>query len=304
MPFDHKQLRSFLAVADAGSIGSAAATLNMTQPALSRLIRGLEERHKSPLFERLPTGVVLTAAGETFLPHARLLVFEMEQAADELKALRGLQRGVVRVGGVSAATRTIIAPAIARLRAVSPKLQVQVTEAQDDRLMAALTGYAIDLMVCAHIGNSTDAWQIGDCMFDDTYDVFCAPDHPLMRQEAPLTSRDLISHPWAATPPGSTPRILFEGILRQNELPLPEIAVESRSPEVIVASVVKAGLLGWLPTPLFESELAAGAVVQLPSNEFTLRRHFFLYRRSRGLLSPAAEQFSKALLRNAGADAA
>lgn len=295
MPFSDKQLRSFLAVVEAGSIGSAAERLNITQPTLSRLIHALEERHKADLFERRPSGVVLTDAGETLLSHARLLVFEMEQAANALLALRGLHRGIVRVGAVSAVIQKVIAPAIGRLREASPGLQVQVTENQDDRLLEALRTHRIDLMVCAHVETLGEVSRMGECTFEDSYEVFAAVDHPLANRKTEATIHELATHAWAMTPPGSTPRILFESVLQREKLPLPEITVESRSPEVIAASVVHAGLLGWLPRPLFETELAAGLVCRVPSKAFNLRRNFFIYRRSRGLLSPAAQQFCKVL---------
>jgi len=77
MTFDRRDLSAFLAVVDCGSLGRAALVVNMTQPSLSRRIRELEIRLGSPLFERHSKGMALTAAGETLLDHARLLVFEM-----------------------------------------------------------------------------------------------------------------------------------------------------------------------------------------------------------------------------------
>lgn len=290
MSFDEKQLRGFLAVVDSGSIGSAAGLMKMSQPTLSRLIRGLEERHGVALFQRLTTGVTLTDAGEALLPHARLLMFEMGQAADTLSAIRGLRRGVVRVGCISAAVQPIVVPAIARLREVAPQLRVEVFDALDNRLLAALTGNAIDLMVAAHLETSEEVRKIGECQFDDTYDVFCAAGHELAQRDR-VTPADVLPGLWVMPPAAATPRVLFDEIVRSHAFPKPNVVIETTSPTVIVSSVIQAGLLGWLPGPLHAHEVASGFVTRLPLPEFRLERRFFLYRRARGLLPSAAQQF-------------
>ncbi|MFD2782692.1 LysR family transcriptional regulator [Novosphingobium pokkalii] len=89
MDFDERHLRAFLAVAETGSLGRAAAVVNLTQPSLSRMIQAMEQRLGHKLFERQSKGMALTAAGEILLPHARLLAFEMRAARDQLDALRG-----------------------------------------------------------------------------------------------------------------------------------------------------------------------------------------------------------------------
>ena len=65
------QLRGFVAVAEEGHVGRAAARLQMTQPPLSRQIQRLEHSIGIALFERVPTGVTLTPAGRVFLDEAR-----------------------------------------------------------------------------------------------------------------------------------------------------------------------------------------------------------------------------------------
>ena len=144
MTFDQRQLRAFLAVVDRGSLGRAADVACMTQPALSRLIGEMERRFGQRLFDRHSKGMVPTAAGETLIPHARLLLFEMEQAASALDALRGLGRGRLRVGAVAAIARTILPAIAARLLDAAPKLQVDVLDAPEDRLVQAVTGREID----------------------------------------------------------------------------------------------------------------------------------------------------------------
>ena len=73
MAFDLYQLNAFTTVVETGSLGRAALALNVTQPALSRTIKRLEEHVGAPLFERHSKGMQLTDIGRALLPHATLL---------------------------------------------------------------------------------------------------------------------------------------------------------------------------------------------------------------------------------------
>lgn len=82
------QIHSFVAVAEEGALVRAAARLHITQPPLTRRIHNLEQELGTELFERLPRGMVLTEAGETFLPLAREILASVEVAVARIAASR------------------------------------------------------------------------------------------------------------------------------------------------------------------------------------------------------------------------
>ena len=109
MTFNLQQLRAFATTVTSGSLGRAAEVLHVTQPALSRTIKRLEDQVGAPLFERHSKGMQLTAIGSALLPHATLLQREADHAREEIDAMRSLAKGTIRVGAV-ASIATLVLP--------------------------------------------------------------------------------------------------------------------------------------------------------------------------------------------------
>jgi DNA-binding transcriptional LysR family regulator len=287
-------LRAFVSVVEQGSLGRAASHLHLTQPTLSRLIKDIEMRCGQVVFERHSRGMALTPAGHTLLPHARQLLFDMSLAEEAMDGLRGLRRGIARIGAVAAAARTILPDAIGQLLAAAPELKIEVLEAPDDRLISALADREIDLMIAAEVPPRADIARIAECRFDDDYSVFCAIDHPLATATE-VTLDEALQHLWVMPAAGTTPRLLFEQLVAQAGGPLPVFGVETGSPSAMVSFVVRTRLLGWLPRPLLRGEEAAGTIRLLNIEALVLRRRFFVFRRSAGLLPLAAQRLRECL---------
>ena len=95
------QLRSFVAVAEAGHLTRAAEKLHVSQPAVSAQIKALEDELDLALFERTSSGMVLTSAGERLLADAEKVLAAAQAMRNEAKALKGEVAGKVRVGTMS-----------------------------------------------------------------------------------------------------------------------------------------------------------------------------------------------------------
>jgi DNA-binding transcriptional LysR family regulator len=294
MGLDPRQLRAFLAVVETGSIGRAAEALHLTEPAVSRIVKRLETQLHVQLFERRTTGMELTSFGHALLPYANLLDTEANHALEELDALRGLDRGTLRIGAVASAAVMILPKVLERILARSPSLQIQITEAVEDRLAIALSNSTIDVVLSGSIPESEDIVQLGEHKFSDRYAVIASATHPLQGQ-AKLSIHDLSAMQWAMPPEDAEPRRLFHSLVTTLGVKPPRVAIETRSPAAIKAVVAQTNFLGWLPEPLFAAEQVAGLIRSLPVKDMTMPRHFFVYRRRRTFVPPPVLRFLEEL---------
>ncbi|MGB3146313.1 MAG: LysR substrate-binding domain-containing protein [Paracoccaceae bacterium] len=144
-PPDSDLLRSFLAIAEAGSVTAAAERLGRTQSAVSMQIARLEENLGQQLFERLPRGVALTARGTQLLPYARRVTGLIEEAATALRA-RPLD-GPVRIGIPQDYSETILPGVLASFARAFPAVEVTVRLDYSAPQLAALRAGDLDLAV-------------------------------------------------------------------------------------------------------------------------------------------------------------
>src|SRR5580692_10682597 len=122
-----RHLRYFLAVGEEQHYGRAARRLRVAQPALSRQIQNLEQEIGFKLFERLPRGVRLSAAGQLFLEDARRILREVNEAAARAARVARGQSGTLRVGFTeSASWRGVVPESFRRFREMQPDAELQL----------------------------------------------------------------------------------------------------------------------------------------------------------------------------------
>lgn len=124
------QLRSLIAVADAGGFSEAAAELNVSQSSLSEAVGKLEELLGRPLLRRTPGGTTVTAAGARVLVHARSAV---QAAGDVLLAAQEDQlSGTLKIASYRSTATHLLPPALAAFRTLHPGVRVQILDSESE----------------------------------------------------------------------------------------------------------------------------------------------------------------------------
>lgn len=294
MPLDSRQLAAFVAIATHGSLGRAAEAMYITQPALSRIVKRLEDELGVALFERNSKGMRLTSFGEALLPRATLMQQESLRATEEIQAMRGLSKGTIRVGAIGSIASSILPLAIQQVLTRWPNLRIEVVEGVWDRLADALLMHEIDIALGTHIEDSDDICSIADCRWTDTSYVVASADHEL-REQAQLSLADTVNQRWAMVPRGTAPYEDMRRMFGQHGLGLPNIVAETRSIVVLKSLVINAGFLSWMPAPMYEVERRAGLIDALPIEGAHAARTLTAFRRREGLLPGPATKLVEEL---------
>jgi len=131
-------LRTFVDIADAGSIGRAGARLNVSQPAASRQILALEAELGVRLFDRIGRRYHLTSEGEDLLRQSRQLLMEAELLNARARALKGGDTGILRVAATPMVIETTLSSFLGRHRLRHPGVEVHLVEDGGVRLLGRL----------------------------------------------------------------------------------------------------------------------------------------------------------------------
>jgi len=152
-----------------------------------------------------------------------------------------------------------------------------------DRLAEGLLTHEIDLALGTSGLETDEISAISDCRWEDRSHVVAAVDHPL-RRKARLTLEDTLNERWALTPKGTGPYAHMQSNFEAKGLPIPEIAVETRSVTVLKSLVARCGFVSWMAEPMYDTEKSAGVFDALPIEGFTAPRTLTAFRRRDGLL--------------------
>ncbi len=164
-------------VARVGSIRQAAERLHIAPSAVNCRIQDLEDELGTPLFERLPRGVRLTAAGELFVAYIRGRSAQLDQVRSEIEDLQGLRRGSVKLVGSQALAPAFLPKAVATFRASHPLVTVQARIGDHVQAMQALRDFEIDLALVFNLAPEADIKRIAE--FEQKLVATMHRDHPL-----------------------------------------------------------------------------------------------------------------------------
>lgn len=149
---DLDRLKLFLHIVDSGSMSAASKAAHLTQPAISRSMKALEDHFRTRLFKRQGRGIALTAAGRALVPRARRLVALESQTT--LEVSRIAQRGYwdVRIGMIDSVATFLFPRAVGSLQRQFPDLAIHLTTARTAQLLERLNAGELDLAIVAHSG--------------------------------------------------------------------------------------------------------------------------------------------------------
>lgn len=173
-----RQLRAFLAIAEAKTFTAGARRVNVTQAAISMQIRQLEDEVGLQLFTRTPRRVILTEAGEYLIERARRIMREHDSALAEIAEVAGAEHGRLRIGSASAMFATKQLPEILqKLKDKFPNAEISVTSGTSQALVEKIMHGEVDI---AFVSLPVESSHVSiDHLFSDEIVAIAHPEHPL-----------------------------------------------------------------------------------------------------------------------------
>ncbi|MCY7377487.1 MAG: LysR family transcriptional regulator [Pyrinomonadaceae bacterium] len=177
-----RQLKAFLAIAEAKTFTAGARKVNITQAAISMQIRQLEESVGLPLFTRTPRRVIMTEAGELLLHRARKIIREHSTALAEIAEIAGAEHGRLRIGSASATFATLQLPSILEsLKNKFPNAQITVSSGTSQILVDKIMHGEIDVAFVSLPVQTSNVQT--DLLFSDEIVAIASPKHALANEK-------------------------------------------------------------------------------------------------------------------------
>ncbi|HEY9317256.1 DNA-binding transcriptional LysR family regulator [Achromobacter deleyi] len=267
-----KQLEHLLAVAEAGSFSRAADRLHLTQSALSRSVRLLEEDLGGLLLDRMGKRTELTPLGLTVAGRARRILFESAELRRSAELLTHGDQGTISIGLGSGPGAMLMTPLLTHVAQRHPQLHLELMRGPLEAHLALLRERRLDALVVDTRGIAPAADLRIEPVSQMRAGFICRRGHPLARQARPPRFAEIAAYPLASTfLAADTERILIEHFGIE---PDPRVSVRLRCDEigslleaVRVSDAVFLGIVG-----AARVGIAAGELMELPSDP-PLRSH-------------------------------
>lgn len=272
------ELNAVITIGDVHSVTSAASILGVSQPAVNRSLRNIEQRLNVRLFDRTSRGMMPTDSGEILIRRAKLAFLEIRQSMEEIANVSGDAQGRIAIGALPLPRTYLVPTAVSRFLDDFPNATVSIYDGLYEKLLADLCSGDLDMIV----GTIRDPAPVdgitSEALFEDGLIVAARSDHPLTNKGV-LTFEDIRDARWVMPHQGVPLRAQFEEQLRQHEIPVPEHFIETDSTVVIrtllldsdrlalvsenqIYEAKSQGLLVALPLPIKDQKRKIGAVTR------------------------------------------
>lgn len=287
-----RHLRTFITVAEQGTVSKASLRLRIAQPALSRQIKDLEEKLGVRLFDRVRRRLVLTSEGEQLLGDARTVLGAVSSLGERAQLLRQGDSGILRVAATPQMIDGVFSTFLHRYAERHPNVQIKLTEAVGADLLAMLergdVHVTVGLKAIQTDDHAVESFQLPHLEFlaacNDSFEVGTAGNVDIGR---------LASYPLLLMDASFVVRQIFDAACRLAGVK-PNIFIESRTPHALL-SLAEAGhgvaiVPSVLPTNRYRLRIA-----RITHRRRPLREPLAVFWDKRRVLPPYAQDFCEVL---------
>jgi DNA-binding transcriptional LysR family regulator len=295
----YKHLQMLVVLGSSLNLHRASLTMNMSQPAATRMLQEIEDMFGCELFERLSRGMRPTALGRELLRFAEAALSGLDRAAADLAARKQGGYGYLSIGTIMGAAPDLVMNAVAEIKAIHPQLRIRIMGDTSDQVIQLLEQGRVDIAVTRRSpANDREQYEF-EPLGNERLIAVVHSGHPLASRQK-LEWEELVRDwPWILQPETSPARIAIEHALERLELPMPADIIECSSVYSMQQLVQLTDALMVLSESAMRDYLKMGLVKALPVTLDAQMAPFGLLRRRHESVSRELAQFIELLRRRA-----
>jgi len=260
----YKHLHMLVALSSSQNLHRASQSLNMSQPAATRMLREIEDMFACDLFERLPRGMRPTALGKELIRFAESALSGLDRCAEDLMARQQGGYGYLSIGTIMGAAPDLVMDSIAQIKTLNPQLRIRIMGDTSDQVIQLLEQGRIDLAIARRNAATDSEHYTFEALGNERLLVVVHAGHPLAQRDD-LALTELVSDwPWILQPETSPARIGFDEALQRLALPQPADIIECSSVYSMQQLIQLTDAIMVLSESALRDYLKMGLVVALP----------------------------------------
>lgn len=265
MNINFELYRIFYTVANHGNITKASEELNISQPAISKSIKNLEEQLGGQLFIRTKRGVILTEEGKEFYRYIKQAIEFISNAENKFTDLINLKTGCIKIGISTTLTKEFLLPYLEKFHKLYPKINIQIITSLTSELLTKLKGGLLDLVIL-NLKNRDygDDLEIIKCQ--TIHDCFIVNENYRELLNKKMSLKDLTRYPLVLQAKGSNTREFLNNLAKNYGVTL-EPVIELAS-HTLVVDFAKIGFgIGYATKEYIKKELDNKELFELKITE-------------------------------------
>jgi LysR family pca operon transcriptional activator len=257
----YRHLQCFLTVVQERGLQKAAQKLGVTQPAVSKTIKELEDILGVRLFDRSRKETVLTHRGEIFFSHAEASVNALQRGSDLMKDM-GYAEPLIRIGTTPTLAASFVLDVLRRFRSRAGNIKASIATTSTDHLLQQLRERRFDIVLCRDVDAKHMVGLTFEYLYSDPMVLVVRPGHPLL-EDAALKIADLRAYTAVLPIGGSVSRHAADTYMQTQGVAPPTDFIESMSPFLGRSYTISSDAIWCAPWGTVKQDVADGLLVRL-----------------------------------------
>lgn len=292
------KVQHLMVLANVGRYRNAHRTaqeMGLSQPAISKIIREVEEIFGVQLFDRGRSGMHPNGIGEALVARAVALLNDLAHTRAEIEAITAGEIGHLRLGAIAFLSPTLISRTLRQFATEKLSLTLDIHEGTTQVLVNQLMQRELDCVIGRYVSEHEHALD-QQVLYYQRFAAVVNGDHPTLGRSEQVTLADTMGFGWIVPPSRTAARQALSSLFMQSGLTPPRVQVESSSLEIIKAFLLDSDLIGILPTEIARHFVAEARLRVLPFPIEYQPAPVTLIRRRGEQSAPSIERFSQTVM--------